>query len=161
MAFTRFNYDKSRTLKQLQQSTGPGRWMIDVPGNGNNPCFIEDPQIRPQKWGGNLMTESIQLEDELRGLNRKNNKDDVNLNNFMTHKGNSQPIYSDNCNAVFTDESRASHPAWMYRDLEHNNFDVLHYDPQLHSHMSFRNNVSSRIVEKDNYNMNKSKCKKY
>ena len=45
MASTRFYYDPSRTKKQLQQSTDPGRWILNVPGNGANPCYMEDPQI--------------------------------------------------------------------------------------------------------------------
>ena len=65
MAFTRFNYDECRTKKQLQQSTDPGRWILDVPGNGDAPCYIEDPQIIIQKWGANLRTNTINLESDL------------------------------------------------------------------------------------------------
>ena len=45
MAFTRFNYDPCRTAKLLQESTGPGRYMLNVPGPGCKPCFFEDPEI--------------------------------------------------------------------------------------------------------------------
>ena len=75
MAFTRFNNDHSRTRKLLQESTGPGRYMIDVPGNGPNPCFMEDPFIRLQKWGANLQTDTINIESELLGINRRNCRD--------------------------------------------------------------------------------------
>ena len=54
MASTRFNYDSGRTIKHLQQSTGPGRYMLNVPGNGDKPEYMEDPHIRLEKWGGNL-----------------------------------------------------------------------------------------------------------
>ena len=54
MAFTRFNYDECRTKKILQESTGPGRYILNTPGNGCKPCFINDPQIRMQGWGANL-----------------------------------------------------------------------------------------------------------
>ena len=54
MAFTRFNYDDCRTKKKLQESTGPGRYSLNMPGNGPTPCFFNDPQIRMQKWGANL-----------------------------------------------------------------------------------------------------------
>ena len=54
MAFTRYNYDDCRTKKKLQESTGPGRYRLNVPGNGSKPCFFNDPQIRLQKWGANL-----------------------------------------------------------------------------------------------------------
>ena len=59
MAFTRFHDDPARIQKQLQQQTDQGRWVIDVPGNGDKPCFQLDPQIIPQKWGGNLWTKTI------------------------------------------------------------------------------------------------------
>ena len=48
MAFTRFNYDECRTKKKLQQQTGPSRYILNVPGNGSKPCFMDDPQIRLQ-----------------------------------------------------------------------------------------------------------------
>ena len=51
MAFTRFNYDECRTKKILQESTGPGRYMLNVPGNGCKPCLMADPQSRLQGWG--------------------------------------------------------------------------------------------------------------
>ena len=50
MANTRFYYDPCRTKKELQQATDPGRWILNVPGNGENPYYIEDPQIRIQKF---------------------------------------------------------------------------------------------------------------
>ena len=56
MAFTRFKYDEGRTKKELQQSTDSGRWVLNVPGNGDTPCYMEDPHIIPQKWGANLRT---------------------------------------------------------------------------------------------------------
>ena len=51
MACTRFNYDSSRTVKKLQEATGPGRYMLNKPGWGENPNFVSDPQIRMQEWG--------------------------------------------------------------------------------------------------------------
>ena len=68
MAFTRFKYDDSRTKKSLQQSTDPGRWILNVPGNGSSPFYMNDPQIRIQKWGANLRTNTINLESELKGV---------------------------------------------------------------------------------------------
>ena len=68
MAFTRFKYDYCRTVKEQQQATDPGRWRLDVPGNGSSPCYIEDPHIRVQKWGANLRTNTIDLESDLLGV---------------------------------------------------------------------------------------------
>ena len=75
MAFTRFNYDDSRTKKKLQESTGPGRYALNMPGNGTSPCFFNDPQIRMQKWGANLDNvvngAPIDIDSDLKGVTRK------------------------------------------------------------------------------------------
>ena len=79
MAFTRFNYDPCRTAKLLQESTGPGRYMLNVPGPGCKPCFFEDPEIRLQKWGANLRYvpggTPIDIDSDLIGITRKNTND--------------------------------------------------------------------------------------
>jgi len=59
MSFTRFNDDPCRIKKQLQESTGTGRYMLNKPGWGANPCFMDDPYIRMEQWGANLQTNSI------------------------------------------------------------------------------------------------------
>ena len=45
-------------------------------------------------------------------------------------------------------------PPWALRDKEHNDWQYLHYNPQVKSEMKFDSNVSSRILEKDNYDNN-------
>jgi hypothetical protein len=62
-------------MKRLQQQTDPGRWILNVPGNGADPCYIEDPQIIIQKWGANLRTNTINLESELRGVSKPLSRD--------------------------------------------------------------------------------------
>ena len=75
MAFCRFNYDENRTKKKLQESTGPGRWILDVPGNGPDPCFFNDPHIRLQQWGANLdyvvNGAPIDIDSDLKGRTRR------------------------------------------------------------------------------------------
>ena len=76
MAFTRFNYDSCRVKKNIQQSTGPGRYILNVPGNaGDKPNVFNDPQLRMQKWGGNLMGvyngHPIDIDSDLKNVGRK------------------------------------------------------------------------------------------
>ena len=54
--------------------------MLDTPGPGMDLPFVEDPQLRLQKWGANLQTNTLNLESDLLGLSRKNNHDNVNHN---------------------------------------------------------------------------------
>ena len=94
MAFTRFHDDDARIAKQLQQQTDQGRWVLDVPGNGDKPCYMLDPQIIPQKWGGNLWTKSIDIQSSLLGIDRPLNRDCL-MPNEKYIKG-SEPIAPEN-----------------------------------------------------------------
>jgi hypothetical protein len=151
MACTRFNYDPSRTKKKLQQSTDPGRWILNVPGNGSHPCYIEDPQIIIQKWGANLRTNTINLESDLRGVNRNLSRDCLGKDNYKMYNVENNAIQYPTCNNLFTDQSRATNPAWWYRDLEQTNSQFPPLNPQVNTCIPFQNNLSTRILEKDYY----------
>ena len=88
MAFTRFKYDNCRVEKDLQEQTGPGRYMLDVPGNGTKPCFMEDPYMRMQKWGANLRTNTVNLESSLMGIGKPMTRDCIDSVFFTTKSGN-------------------------------------------------------------------------
>ena len=149
MAFTRFHDDQTRIEKQLQESTGIGRYMLNVPGNnGDQPCFMEDPFIRMQKWGANLMTNTVNLESDLLGLTRKINRDSLTTNNYSANAVSTQKKSYPVC-APSTDQSRATMPAWTFRDLEQANWSILPLNPQENTCFPFENNVSTRLVEKD------------
>ena len=151
MSFTRFHDDRCRIIKQLQESTGPGRYHLNVPGNGDKPLFMEDPHIRAQKWGGNLRTNTINIESDLRGLTRNYNRDCVDLNNYKSNAVSSRAVSYPSKNP-FTEESRATHPAWTYRDLEYTRWNILHVDPQYNVYMPLNDrNLNTRLIERDNF----------
>jgi hypothetical protein len=152
MAFTRFHDDEARIIKQLQQQTDQERWYLDVPGSGSKPCFVLDPQIIPQKWGGNLWTHSTDIQSSLLGIDRPLNRDCLKPNEKYI-KG-SEPIVYPVCDNLTTEQSRAIMPAWTARDLTQNHAYILPIDPQAHTEMNFRNNISSRILEKDYFQRN-------
>lgn len=149
MAFTRFKYDDCRTMKSLQQSTDPGRWILNVPGNGDKPCYIEDPQIIIQKWGANLRTNTINLESDLRGVNRHLSRDCLGKDDYKNYNVPNEAIQYPNCNNLTTGQSRATNPAWWYRDLEQVDWYYPPLNPQVNTCLNFQNNLSTRILEKD------------
>ena len=149
MASTRFKYDDARTIKSLQQSTDPGRWILNVPGNGDKPCYMEDPQIIPQKWGGNLRTNTIDLESDLRGVNRHISRDCLGKDEYQKYNVPNYAIQYPTCSQLTTEQSRATNPAWWYRDLEQNNFEYPPLNPQLNVCLPFQTNLSTRVLEKD------------
>lgn len=163
MSFTRFHYDEARTTKNLQQATDPGRYMLDVPGvqGGDNLPYVNDPHWRLTNWGANVQTSvgrdghPIDINSDLRGLTRNTNKDCFKNHYPNTAVQTTQQQYP--TIGGLTDETRATHPAWLYRDLEQTRWIPLQLDPQENTCIPFHNNISSRIVEKDNYLFN-GKC---
>ena len=141
---------------------------MNVPGNGTSPLYFNDPYVKIQKWGGNLSSNKTDLESELFILHRKLNRDSIKENNYVDYLNNNS-IYNkcsaNNVNNEVTGQSRVSHPAWVYREINNfnkrdsnyyvpNNFKYLHLNPQENICIPFHNNISSRMLQKDYYALN-------
>ena len=100
-----------------------------------------------KKWGGNLRNNSTNIENDLRGITRRLNKDELTHEYKKTEPVSSQMNYKSQ--QPITDESRASHPAWMYKDLEQPRWEHPMLNPQNNWEKPFDDNVHSRILEKD------------
>jgi hypothetical protein len=150
MSFTRYHDDPNRIKKQLQISSFSGRYMLDTPGPGDNMPYLEETQMRLQRWGANLMTNATNLESDLRGLSRPLNRDNVNLNNYKTAASTTRPMLYPKA-GEFVEESRASLPAWTFRDLEQTRWEEPLLNPQANLEKRFESNIQTRILEKDNF----------
>lgn len=150
MSFTRFHDDEVRIEQQLREMTYMGRYQLDVPGPGDSMPFQDDPHIRMQKWGANLRTNTINLESDLIGLTRPLQRDNVETNQYKDKRVSSTQVSYGKTNP-FVEESRASHPAWMYRDLEHPRWETPLINPQANLEKPFHDNIQTRILEKDYY----------
>ena len=150
MSFTRFHDDPHRIKKQNEESSFTGRYMLNTPGPGLDLPFIEDPQIRLQKWGANLHTNTVNLESDLRGLTRRQTRDNIDYNQYTsTRVSSTRPTYRNE--QPFVEESRASHPAWVYKDLEQNRWEQPLLNPLNGLDKHFDENIQTRILEKDNF----------
>ena len=150
MAFTRFHDDPYRIKKQVEESSFTGRYMLNTPGQGIDMPFMEDPQVRLQKWGANLHTNSINLESDMMGLTRQNNRDLPEKNNYKINSVQTGRNYYKN-ETPFVQESRASHPAWMYKDCEQNRWESPLLNPLNGLEKTFHENIQTRILEKDHF----------
>ena len=150
MAFTRFHDDPCRIEKQMQEATWTGKYMLNVPGNGLVPHFMEDPFIRLQKWGANLQTNSVDVSSDLKGLTRRLANDCFATNDYKLHSVESNKLIYPSLVPI-TEQPRATHPAWTARDLEQVNWYILPSNPQDNAYIPFVNNFSTRISEKDNH----------
>ena len=149
MANTRFKYDQSRTSKKLQEVNDTENYILNTPGNGTNPTYIADPHVIPQKWGGNLSTNPIEIESSLRGISQPLRRGDsvISTNPNIL---NTTPTYPIN-NIEFTMDQRYITPAWEIRNAPITRWDYLPTNPQLHSTMKFSNNMNTRNTVKDYY----------
>jgi len=150
MAFTRFHDDSARIKKSLEESTYAESYYLNKPGTGINDDFQSDPQIRLQCWGANMCTNGINLESDFRGLTRKLNKDILDENEYLKHSIESNQYLYGTANPLI-DESRATHPAWMYRDVEQSRWEQPFINPQDNLEQPFQMNIQTRILEKDSF----------
>ena len=155
MANTRFNYDECRTQKLLQEATGPGRYMLNTPGQGVGIPFVADPQIRLQGWGANLQKvengHPIDIDSYLLGLGRPPARNCSNKEFKPRVVQQSYPEFTPS----ITDQTRATHPAWETKDLEQNHRGYLFENPQEHTETPFLNNLNTRVLEKMVYEVKK------
>lgn len=150
MAFTRFHDDPNRIKKQIAESSFTGRYMLNVPGQGTDLPFIEDPHIRLQHWGANLRNDTVNLESDLRGMTRRLNRDNSDLNEYK-HFANEPSSVTYKKAEPFVQETRASHPAWTYKDLEQTRWDAPFLNPNNGLEKGFHENLHTRNLEKDNF----------
>jgi hypothetical protein len=150
MAFTRFHDDPCRIKKQLQESTDIGRWILNVPGQGSKPDYMNDPHIRLQKWGGNLRTNVVNIDSDLKGLTRELTRDCIEKNDYHINQVSNRTVsYPENNTS--TEQSRAIMPAWTARDLEQTQWGILPLDPQENVCFPFEQNLNTRLTQKDNF----------
>ena len=151
MSFTRFHDDPARIRAGLEISTYSGRYFLNTPGMGVNMPFQMDTQLRLQGWGANLCTGAIDLESDFRGLTRPLNHDLPEANCYRRHEADSDAYIYDVAKPI-VDESRATHPAWMYRDVDTNNrWEHPFINPQDNVERQFPWNIQTRVLEKDFY----------
>ena len=148
MSFTRFHDDPARIRKQTEESSFAGKYMLNTPGPGDKLPFLEDTQIRLQYWGANLMTNTVNLESDLRGLTRKTNRDLIEYNNYKSASAKGSSIIYPK-ESSFVDESRSTHPAWMFRDIEQTRWEEPLLNPQANLEKNFHDNIQTRLLEKD------------
>ena len=148
MANTRINNDKDIITANLAEDVNISKYMLNAPGNGTTPYYIVDPYIRLQKFGANISSNIIDINSNLKGLDRTIGK---HYKQKVYNRGNYSRNYYPQISSAITDQSRALLPPWQLRDLEQNNWDYVYYNPQNNSEIVFDNNISTRILEKDNY----------
>jgi len=148
MACSRYNNDPNRIEKRNAISTFAGRYALDVPGPGSNMPFNADPHLRISNWGANFCENMVDINSDLRGMTRPLNRDLPEVNSYKKHSVNMSKNSYEETNYV-TDDSRATHPAWTYRDIEQDRWERPMLNPLDKLEKPFHHNLNTRILEKD------------
>ena len=146
MAFTRFYDDPCRVMKHLQESTDQGVYMLNVPGNGTNMPFVDDPHVRLQKWGANRSANLTSLESSLFAMDRKLSHD---CDPFQMLKPSIQS-YPRRQNEV-TGQSRTVTPAWQVRSVAKERWETPFVDLHTHALIPFQTNSDTRQSARDQF----------
>ena len=84
------------------------------------------------------------------GLTRKLNRDLVDVNDYKQNAVWSKQVSYSN-KTPFIEESRVTHPAWMYKDLDHTRWENPFLNPLNGIEKTFHDNIQTRILEKDSF----------
>ena len=146
MALTSFRSDEARIKKELEISTFIGRYQLSAPGPGLNTPFQEDPQIRLQRFGANLMTNTIGIENDLMGRNIPLSRD---IHQYEKYTPNRKVIQYKS-ESPFILESRTELPSWTFRgiDQKFQRFENPWINPQANIEKEFNDNIQTRLLEK-------------
>jgi hypothetical protein len=173
MSFTRPSQDTCSYRHELAQTIGPGEYQLAKP-YPCNPCFVNDPHIRMQRFGASLSrnTSLIDIDSEMIGINRKfsrcpelkyiptcvnNQYGGANPGGYM--KGTNGAVEID-CNVMHfpegncfepVEDTRLSNPPATLRCTGINRWEWLCRNPQERVLMPFDNNINNRLVVKDNH----------
>ena len=148
MASTSFRSDPARIKKEMEMSTYEGRYMLNCGGPGVDVPFFEDPQVRLQKYGANLRSNTIGVEDDLMGRNRVLGRDYIDQT--YEKKAAKSDALSFKSKNPFVQESRASVPSWIFRgvDQKYERWEHPWINPQANLEKNFNDNIQTRLQEK-------------
>ena len=156
MSFTRFHDDPNRIQKTNLETSAMNDYVFNVPGNINsNSVLFNDPYLRMQKTGQTLCSNMVNIESELRSLDRKLCKDNKYKNNYVSTQSYKNNILPRTETKNITKQPRTSHPAWKLRGITIDRSNYLFYNPQENIEIPFDSFMDTNILEKDYYKINK------
>ena len=158
MSFTRFHADPNRIQKTNLETSAMNDYTFNVPGNTNkNSVYFSDPHLRMQKNGTTLCRNMVNIESELRTMDRILERDHKEKNNYMKTQSVKNYIHPSIISKNITKESRATNPVWTLREVTIDRPQYLFHDPQMNTSIPFESYLDTNILEKDYYKINCSK----
>lgn len=159
MTSTRIRNDPIRIFKEMEIFTNPGRFAIETPKWNDSYEFIEDPHVRIQNWEGNKYNNRVDIENDIQGYTKPLSRDYVEKDQYKQYAPTPNKNQYGLISKTITDESRATLPAFLFRDLEVNRFETPFINPQDRIEREFAWNIDTRLIEKDRlYDKHPTEC---
>lgn len=155
---SRISNDDSRIIKDNEISTFEGRYHLNTPGPGIDTKYNDDPQVRLQKFGANMRTNVIGIEDELMCRVKHLSRDYLDIDIKKFYEISEKKEY-ENSDATRVLDSRSDLPAWTFRGLDqrYDRFEAVWINPQNGVEKNFNHNIQTRLMEKKSVT-DKSEC---
>ena len=144
---TNIRESKGRRIKEAEISTFAGRYYLDTPGCGTVLPYFEDPHMRVQRASGVVgASGTTDWESELRGITRPLSRGDIYdyTQSAVPSIAPIRPYYG-----IVSDETRATLPAWTFREKEQDRWETPLLDPLEKAFVPFETNVNARQQELD------------
>jgi hypothetical protein len=150
MSFNRLNSDSCAYKHQLNESIGPGEYMLDRT-NICSPCFSPDPTVIMNGYGAALCTKDlIDVDSELIGITRKAS-DCPSKKYLPSDKPFCNATMPRDCVGLGAESCRISNPPCTLRCRGFNRWENLCQDPQKNCLVSFDTNINNRLIVKDTF----------
>jgi hypothetical protein len=151
--FSSIRNDPARLRKEAEMSSYQNRYFLCTPGPGIDVPVPDDVHVRLQAWGGNWATNRMDVENDLRGQTRRNNRDRTveGGSDYHSFAAAPQQALFPKRSDPFVEESRASMPAWMFRGVEIPRWEEPWINPQSLSAIEkpFPANVDTKRMARD------------
>ena len=178
MSFTKLSHDKQAYKTTINQSVKNASYQLNKPRVSCKQCYPYPVSVIPQQQGVSVFKNKhlVDVGSELRGITRKASAvpSEKYVPNCVIGKcGSGYPCGQgviDNCGSqkpgqragdeglvhwkdcfIPSEDTRTSNPACNLRGTGWNRWEWLSRDPQEHLEKNFKNQVSTRIMVKDNH----------
>jgi hypothetical protein len=151
--FSSIRNDPARLRKEAEMSSYTSRYHLCTPGPGIDAPIPDDVHVGLQSWAGNWAGNRIDLESDLHGQTRRINRDRLGTSEYTSYAIPIQSAVTYRRENPFVEETRASHPAWMYRGIEIPRWEEPWINPQSLGAIEkpFRDNISTKTLDRDSF----------
>ena len=149
MSYSRLPYDNDTYVTTLNQSIGPGSYMIETPRVDCNDCSYYAPGVNLNKFNdGMCEKELIDVDSELLGISRKDSRCPAKKylpgeTPFCNNKKSTK-----DCTFLSAEPTLMSNPKATNKETTVNRWQWLCKNPQEKALMPFDWNISNRLIVK-------------